>query len=106
MAGAPAICWSSGRLEFDLYLSRKLIAKLDAEKGISNNELLATGDKATADLNQEKAKDAKEEEAKEGQTADGKDANGSAGVKEDVKMEESAPAEDKKAEVEGTHHKA
>ncbi|KAG2438958.1 hypothetical protein HYH02_010750 [Chlamydomonas schloesseri] len=37
---APNVCWSAERVAHDLGLSRRLIRKLDAEKGIEENPLL------------------------------------------------------------------
>lgn len=97
----------------DLSLSQELIAKLDAEKGISNNGLLAQGEQQEAEIKEEKeepkdekADDVKEAEIKgeedgEAQKPDSKEINGSEDVKGDVKMEEVAPAEDVKAGAEG-----
>ena len=37
---APNLCWRPVRVAYDLDLSRRLIRKLDAEKGIEENPLL------------------------------------------------------------------
>ena len=39
---APHVCWSKDRVESDLNLSTELVQKLDAEKGIAENPVLAT----------------------------------------------------------------
>ena len=114
MAVAPAVCWSAGRVDVDFSLSRKLIAKLDAEKGIRDNGLLSTSGEVAADVKEEKVKDVKEgtlenaneEKAEDERTADVKEANGSAELKEDVTAEDSALDDGKKTETEGKHHKS
>ena len=112
VAIAPAVSWLANRISVDFSLSKKLIAKLDAEKGISGNDLLATEEEAAADVKEEKsesikkeaAEAVKEEKVEGSQKADGKEANGTAEVKEDVKMEESAPADEEKTSVGGQPH--
>lgn len=43
---APYVCWSKERIENDVKLSTELIQKLDAEKGIESNPVLAVAAEA------------------------------------------------------------
>lgn len=81
---APAVCWSAERISTDFSISRKLIAALDAEKGISSNKLLSEATEEKEEK-QKPAAGVKDEEKKEGQAKE--EANGT-GV--DTKMEEAA----------------
>ncbi len=106
---APVICWSSDRIISDSALSRKLIAKLDAEKSLTNNGLLATGEESTAAVKKESAANVKEADVKEEETAnakteDGKEANGTAEVKAEANAGESAPIEAQKSEDQGKQY--
>lgn len=76
MPTAPQVCWKPERLMSDRELSCQLIQKLDEEKGIASNELLAA-DKAGP------AEPASVPEA----------ANGTAVAKEETKAEAAGPAE-------------
>ncbi|GMH32287.1 hypothetical protein BSKO_00121 [Bryopsis sp. KO-2023] len=81
---APSVCWTAERMESDLKLSMELVKKLDAEKEITGNTLLAQGDPkeeegavadATADIDQsEKPTSTEPSEKPDG--ADSEAANG------------------------------
>ena len=98
---APTICWGADRIASDLELSRRLIAKLDIEKGISENELLGGEGESEAVVKEEAVKEepVKEvEERNEGkekteEKEEKKEANGTADS--DTKMDEAGAAADK-----------
>lgn len=88
------------RVASDVRLSERLIAKLDSEKGISENQLVSKEEgAATAG----KPEGVKNEEPSDEKDKDKKEANGKAGPMEDTKMAEpTAVPEDKDAVKAGT----